>query len=187
MASSCSTAVRPTGRFQATCGSRFCEPYVLVMSIDLRPARPEIDAFLYGPWQSAHPENTADVVPLIWQESVWKLHVIAPPIAKPDDVIILVALMEHLEGDPGITRLMIKQAVIDALNASARPARETLIARLIDHVNRAVDWANGGPNVTSAVEMALTAENLRGLRTNGCCSFLRSFPATEGSTVLASS
>jgi hypothetical protein len=66
---------------------------VLVTSIDLRPARPEVEAFLYGPWQTTNPEDIADIVPLIWRESFWKLDVVTNPIAKTDDVIFLIALL----------------------------------------------------------------------------------------------
>ena len=173
MARLCSTTVRES--FQKTGGSCCCEPYVLVTSVDLSSARPEVEAFLYGPWQATNPKDTADIVRLVWRESFWKLDIVANPIAKPDDVIFLIALMEHFDGDQSIIRFLIKQAVIDALSTSACLAREILIARLIDDVNTVVDLANGGPNFISAVEMVLTTEEIGGLEANGCCSFLRSF------------
>jgi hypothetical protein len=75
-----------------------------VTSIDFRPPRPEVESFLYGPWQSINPEDTADSVPLVWRESFWKLDIVTNPIAKPDDVIFLIALMEHFDGDPSALR-----------------------------------------------------------------------------------
>lgn len=176
MASSFNTTI--TGSFQETGGSRCCEPYVLVTSVDLRPARPEVEAFLYGPWRTTNPENIADSVPLIWREGFWKLDIVTDPIAQPDDVIFLVALMEHFHGDPGALRLMIKKVVIDALDAYQ--ARETRKARLIDHVNSAVDRANGGPNFSSAIEIKLTAEDILHIEKNGSCRFVRSFSGYGG-------
>jgi hypothetical protein len=175
MANSFSTILTPTGTFQKTCASRPCEPYVLLTSIDLRPARPEVEAFLYGPWQTTNSENTADIVPLVWREDFWKLDIITPPIAKPDDVIFLIALMEHFDGDPSSLRLMIKKAVIGALDAPAYHARETRSARLIDRVNRAVDRANGGPNFSSTIEIMLTAADLIHIKKNSFCRFVRFF------------
>jgi hypothetical protein len=147
----------------------------LLTSIDLRPARPEVEAFLYGPWQTTNSENTADIVPLVWREDFWKLDIITPPIAKPDDVIFLIALMEHFDGDPSSFRLMIKKAVIGALDAPAYHARETRSARLIDRVNRAVDRANGGSNFSSTIEIMLTAADLVHIQKKDSCSFIRSF------------
>jgi len=178
MANVFSTTV--TGSFQETGGSRCCEPYVLVASIDLRPARPEVEAFLYGPWQPANPEDTADIVPLVWRESFWKLDTITSPIALPDDVIFLITLMEHFDGDPGALRLMIKKVVIDALDAPAYQARETRSARLIDRVNRAVDRANGGPNFSSAIEIILTTEDIIHIERKSFCRFVRSFRGYGG-------
>ena len=169
-----------TGSFQEAGGSRCCEPYVLVTSIDLRPARPDIEVFLYGPWQTTNPEDTADIVPLVWRESFWTLNIVTNPIAKADDVIFLIALMEHFDGDPSALRLMIKKTVIGALDAPAYQARETRSARLIDRVNEAVDRANGGPNFSSAIEIMLTTKEIIHIEENGSCRFVRSFGGYGG-------
>jgi len=173
MDSAFSTTV--TGSFQETGGSRCCEPYVLVTSIDLRSARPEVEAFLYGPWQTTNPEDTTDILPLVWRESFWKLHIVTNPIAKPDDMIFLIALMEHFDGKPSAFRLMIKKVVIDSLDAPAYETRETRTARLIDCVNREVDRANGGPNLTSAIDINLATEDILQFEKNGSRRFVRSF------------
>jgi hypothetical protein len=178
MANSFSTTV--TGSFQQADGSRCCEPYALVTSVDLRPAQPAVEAFLYGPWQTTSPENIADIVPMIWREGFWKLDIVTDPIARPDDVIFLIALMEHFDGDPSAFRLMIKKAVIDALNAPACQAGETSSARFIDHVDRTIDRANGGPNFSSAIEIMLTTEDIIHIQKSGSCRFVQSFSGYGG-------
>ena len=102
------TNVTPTGPYQETCGSRFCEPYVLVTSIRLCPPRPEVEVLLYGAWQSTNPDDDADIIPLVWREDILRFDVIAAPIAKPGDVVILINLAEHFDGNPSACRRMIK-------------------------------------------------------------------------------
>ena len=175
------TNVTPTGPYQETCGSRFCEPYVLVTSIDLRPPRPEVEVLLYGAWQSTNPDDDdADISPLVWRAGVLKCDVIAAPISNPNDVVFLIALMEHFEGHRCVFWKMIKKSIVEALSASTHLARETRVARLIEEIDRSIDFANGGPNFTSAVEMHLTSDNIMRLETNGCCRFVRSFCAYGG-------
>lgn len=179
------TNVTPTGPYQETCGSRFCEPYVLVTSIRLCPPRPEVEVLLYGAWQSTNPDDDADIIPLVWREDILRFDVIAAPIAKPGDVVILINLAEHFDGNPSACRRMIKKSMIEALDASTCLARETRIARLIDEIDRVVDVANGGPNFTSAVEISLTIDDTLCLETIGCCTFVRSFCGYGGQYCLA--
>jgi hypothetical protein len=145
MASSFNMMLSHSGHCAEAGEARYCEPYLLVTSIDLRSPHPDVEAFLYGPWERATSRDTADVAPLVWRESFWRLDIIAAPIANPDDVIFLVALMEHVNGNPSAVRILVKKAVIEALGASAGMAREPRIAKLISDTNRAVDLANGGP------------------------------------------
>ena len=175
MASFFNMTVTPMGRLRETGGARYCEPYVLVTSIDLRPARPDVEAFLYGPWPRTGLRDTAGVVSLVWRESFWKLDISAAPIENPDDVIFLVALMEHADGNPSALRLLVKKAVMEGLDASAPLKREMRIARMTEDVNRAVDFANGGPNVSSAIAIVLTTEDVMKLHEEGFCRSVRSF------------
>ena len=180
MASSFNMMLSHSGHCAEAGEARYCEPYVLVTSIDLRSPHPDVEAFLYGPWERATSRDTADVAPLVWRESFWRLDIIAAPIANPDDVIFLVALMEHVNGNPSAARILVKKAVIEALGASAGMAREPRIAKLISDTNRAVDLANGGPNISSAIELLLTVEDVARLDTNGTHRFVRSFAGYGG-------
>jgi hypothetical protein len=185
MASLFNMTVTPTGKFQKMGGARYCEPYVLVTSIDLRRARPEVEAFLYGPWPRTNLKDTAGIAPLVWRQSFWKLDITAAPIEKPDDVIFLIALMEHADGNPSALRLLVKKAVIEALDASALLTRDMRIARLTDDINRAVDFANGGPNFNSAIEIVLRTEDVTTLNIDGFCKFVRSFCGYGGDYCLS--
>jgi hypothetical protein len=158
----------------------YCKPYVLVTCIYLRPARPKVETLLYGPRQGNPSRVTAGIVPLVWQESFWKFDISAAPIAQPNDVILLIALMEHFDGNPSALTLLIEKAAIEALDASSSLARELCIARLIDSTNTSVDFANGGPNLSSATEMRLTEDDVAHLDTNGSCRLVRSFQGYGG-------
>ena len=105
----------PTERFQGNCGSRFGEPYVAVTSIDLRPPRAEVEVLLFGAWQSTEPDDSADLAPLIWREGVWELDLFAPSMAHLNDVIFLVALIEHFDEDPCVFESLIKNTTINAV------------------------------------------------------------------------
>lgn len=180
MAASSSMTIRPAGHFNAPRESRYCEPYVLVTRIHLAPSHSEVGVYLYGPWGRGSTRATADVIPLVWRESFWEMDVRTAPMAKPDDVIHLVALMEHLNGVPSAARVLVKKTIIEELAASAGTTQETRMARLIDKTNRAVDSANGGPNVTSAIGFRLQTEDKEALDTNGSRAFPLSFSGYGG-------
>lgn len=175
MASSSRTIVTSAARIQRTCGSRLGEPYVAVASIDLRPPRAEVEVLLYGAWQSTAPDDSADVAPLIWREGLWQLDLFAPPMAHLNDVIFLVALIEHFDEEPCVFRSIIRNTVIKAVDNSAHLARKTRVACFIDALDRSIDWTNGGPNLTSAIEMSLSADDIILLETYDSCRLVRSF------------
>lgn len=175
MASLVSTTVARAGGFQATRGSRLGGPYVAVMSIDLRPPRAQVQVLLYGAWQSADRDDDADVAPLIWRDGVWELDLIAPPMAHPHDVTYLIALVEHLDEDPFVFKSMILDAVIKAVDDTAHLALKTRVRCFISAIDRSIDCGNGGPNLTSALEMSLSVDEMGLLRTYGSCRPVRSF------------
>lgn len=180
MATSFSQMLSPAGHFADPPETRYCAPYVLVTSIDLRPSHPDVEAFLYGPWERGTSKERAGFIPLAWRESFWALGIPVPSMAQPDDVVLVVALMEHVNGSPGAVRALVKKAIIEALDVSAGMAQETLVAKLIDKTNRTVDVANGGPNVTSAVGLLLQAEDMAHLDGNGSRTLIRSFSGYGG-------
>jgi hypothetical protein len=170
-----STSVMPAGRFWGSRGSRRGEPYVVLTSIDLRPPRAEVEVLLYGAWQSTGPDDNADIAPLIWRKGLWELDLSAPPIERPNDIVFLVALIEHFDGEPCAFKSLIRNAVIKAVDDSVHLARKTRVACLIEALDRSIDCANGGPNLTSVVEMPLSADDMMLLEARDSCRFVHSF------------
>ena len=130
---------------------------------------------LYGAWQSTAPDDSADVAPLIWREGLWQLDLFAPPIAHLNELIFMVALIEHFDEEPCLFQSIIRDTVIKAVHNSAYLERKTRVAFFIDALNRSMDWANGGPNLTSAIEISLSADDIILLETYDSCRLVRSF------------
>lgn len=175
MASSSRTSVTSAARIQRTCGYRLGGPYVAVVSIDLGPPRAKVQVLLCGAWQSSDPDDDADVAPLIWREGVWELDLIAPPMAHHHDVTVLVALIEHLDEHPFVFKSMIRDAVIKAVDDTAYLTLKARVRCFIEALDRSIDRANGGPNLTSAVELSLSVHDMVLLKTSGSYRFARSF------------
>ena len=180
MATPFSTSVMPAGRFWGSRGSRRGEPYVVLISIDLRPPRAQVEVLLHGAWQSTGPDDNADVAPLFWREGVWELDLSAPPIERPNDIVFLVALIEHFDGEPCAFKSLIRNAVIKTVEDSSHLERKTRVACFIDTLDRSIDCANGGPNLTSAVEMSLSVDAIMLLGAYDSCRFVRSFHGYGG-------
>jgi hypothetical protein len=185
MTSSFSMILSPTECVEQSGETPAGAPYVLVAGIDMRAVWPDVEAVLYRPWKDARPAAPAGIVPLIWRDSFWRLDIVAAPIAKPDDLILLVTLVEHVDGNPCTMRTLVKEAVIDALDASTGMARKARIAKLLRSINGAVDFANGGPNFSSAIELRLTTDDAACLKSNSHCRFVVSFFGYGGEYCLA--
>lgn len=178
MATAFSTALRPAWYSAEPREHRYCEPYVFVARIDLRAGRPDVATFLYGPWPGGTRAAAADVIPLVRRASFWELSLPVAPPARPDEVLCLIALLEHLSG-PAL-RERVGQAIREELAASAGMPQATRLARLIDRTDRAVDLANGGANLTSAIAVRLRPADLRALRCAGARRFVLSFSGYGG-------
>ncbi|HET9664141.1 MAG TPA: hypothetical protein VFP00_07920 [Burkholderiales bacterium] len=175
MATAFSTSVVPTGRLWGSRGSRRAEPYVVLTSIDLRPPRAEVEVLLYGAWQSTDANDSADVASLIWREGIWELDLSAPPMEHPNDVVLLLALIEHFDGEPCVFKSLIRNALMEAADASLYSEHKTRVACFIDALDRSMDRANGGPNLTSAIEMSLSVDDIMLLEASDSCRLMRSF------------
>jgi hypothetical protein len=175
MVSSFSTTATPEGSLQETDVYRYCEPYVLVTRVDLGTPQPELEVRLYGSWHHIEPEDSPGMAPLVWGQGAWNLEFISAPIAAPDDVIFLIALMEHFDGNPSALRVALNRALVEGLDASAHLERETRISRAIDEMDKAIQFTNGGPNFTSTVKIPLTTDAIMDMKISGYCRFQRSF------------
>lgn len=144
------------------------EPYVLVAGIDLTVVPlPNVEVTLYGPWSDVDSGETHSTFPVPTfpktfpaelQKSIldflsqvvptlripfWALdNKSTKPIEKPADVIILAAMMEHDNGTPNSLREAAKSAVVAGLAASIGMPRNTLVAKLKNDMDAALDAFN---------------------------------------------
>lgn len=175
MATSFSTALRPATYLTEPRWALYCEPYVLVTRIHFA-CSPDVAAFLYGPWEGGRRAG-ADMIPLVRRQGFWELNLPVAP-GRADDVLFLIALLEHLDGAD--LRQRVRRALLAELDAAAGMAPAARLARLIDRTDRAVDLANGGPNVTSAMAVRLRPADLRALHRDGARRFVLSFSGYGG-------
>jgi hypothetical protein len=82
-------------------------------------------------------------------------------------MFFLIALMEHLSGRPSVVCSLVLQAVGDAMQIPACISRNDRVSTLINVMNRTIDFANGGPNFSSAIELGLTARELEQIHSGG--------------------
>jgi hypothetical protein len=144
------------------------EPYVLVAGIDLTVVPlPNVEVTLYGPWADVDSGEIHSTFPVpVFPPSVppqlkqalldfltqtvpflrtpfWALdNKSAKAIEKPTDVIILAAMMEHDDGTPQSLREAAKSAIVASLAASIGMPRDTLVTKLRNDMDAALDAFN---------------------------------------------
>ncbi len=169
------------------------EPYVLVAGIDLTVVPlPNVEVTLYGPWSDVDSGETHLTFPVpvfppstpaqLQQDMLNVLSQIIPflripfwaldnksakAIAKPPDVIILAAMMEHDDGNPNSLREAAKSAIVAGLAASIGMPRDTLVPKLKNDMDAALDAFNVNAGFYSTddhightAELRLTAKDL---------------------------
>lgn len=140
------------------------EPYVLVTGINLKVLPlPNVEVTKYGPWGNVDAGDPLSTVPIqpnlnpelfpffVWRHPCWGLNGKPAPINHPDDVIFLVSVMEHDDGDPNATRTLVKAAVVSGLAASMGMSRADRVKKLINDVNGALEIPTGAPNFDDRV------------------------------------
>lgn len=165
--SSSTTLLQHEAPVQQTNSASYYGPYLSVISIDLDAAPPAVDVFIDRCQQSRKLPPAAAHETLGGREPVWDLEVALLSAAQAADLIVLTALLEHFDGDPWTARALIEQAVSQVLQASAYATRGKLITTLLDRLNKAIDHANGGPNVCSATAITLTEADAADLNAHG--------------------
>lgn len=152
------------------------EPYVLVTAINLKPLVPNVEVTKYGPWKDVSSGNLLSTQPipigfdpssipfLVWRQPCWGINGKPAPIDNPDDVIFLVSVMEHDDGDTNAMRTIVKGAVVAGLAATVGLSRADRVKKLIDDINGALEIPTGAPNfddrVDSTKELRLTSSLL---------------------------
>ena len=134
------------------------EPYVLVTAVDLAssvniagfPAPiPAFDVVRYGPFEDVDDEET-HFAPGIAQ-SFWGLTGRPAALNDPDQVILLVSLMENDNGDPEALRGIVKGIVGGSVLGSLGLNRADKVSTLIRDVNSALGTPTGAPNFDDKV------------------------------------
>jgi hypothetical protein len=151
------------------------EPYVLITTIDLAHTvkvqgfpipLPAFEVFLHGPFedfkkgstQSVH--SSVDLLP-----SFWDVAGKPSPLPDPDKAIFIVSLMENDDGHPESLRTIVKGVVGSSVFGSLGFDRATLVAKILQDVNGALDTPTGAPNfddkIGSPQELRFSSEELR--------------------------
>jgi len=156
------------------------EPYVLVTAVDLSTPIPGVEVTLYGPWSDVEKGETHGTVVIppglpdavvdalsainVMRRPFWGLDNKTPKaIASPSNVIFIVSVMEHDDGDPGALRSMVKLTATGSLVASANDSRATRVQKLMADIRGILGTPTGAPNFDDKVgtrELALTADDL---------------------------
>ena len=125
------------------------EPYLLVLTLDMTATIsiqgqqipfPALTVFRIGPWDDvdsneAHPSSELAKND---RKRVWDLHDNLKLINSPNDIIILVAMMEHDDSDPDGIRVAVQGIMSGVLFSSLSFTRPQLIKALTQGMNNAI-------------------------------------------------
>ena len=156
------------------------EPYVLVVGVDLQKPVPQVEVTNYGPWgdvdqgetkftkvfpDGTHPQVTELFKKLgLLRVPFWGLDNESPTkISDPDDVIFIVSVMEHDDGDPEAARELAKAAAVATLASSVGMERDKRVEKLIVDIKSALAVPTGAPNFDDHIgtkELRLTTKDL---------------------------
>lgn len=156
------------------------EPYVLVTSIDLKKVIPQVEVTRYGPWADVDKGETKHTSPIpdnlssemievlkkvvVMRIPFWGLdNETASVIAHSDDVIFIVSVMEHDDGNPEAARGLVKGAVIAAIGSSMGMKRDERVKKLIADIKSALAIPTGILNFDDHIgtkELRLTGKDL---------------------------
>ena len=149
------------------------EPFVIVASVNLTSTKkiggvevtfPTSNAFLNGPIPDVdEQENHLALFRPFWGLH-GGLHGGEQPLAHPDHVIFVAALMEHDDGHPDGARGVVAAQVSAALAAGVGEDRPRLVARVIRAVSSALQLPTGFPSLDEKVgepqELRFTVDDL---------------------------
>ena len=142
----------------------------------------------YGPWDDVDPgehfftlpipigadPEAVDAVQVPWRRPCWGIGGGAATVADADDLLVLVALMEHDNGEPAGVRTGLHAQTFAALTgyfsdyAADRMTRQELVARLRGDIDDALTgpitfgFIEGDDLAGAARELPLSNEDIRG-------------------------
>jgi hypothetical protein len=88
---------------------------------------------------------------IVWRQPCWGLNGKAAAINHPDDVIMLVSVMEHDDGNTGAARTVVKSAAIATMAGSMGMSRADRVTKLKRDIDGALDLPTGAPNFDDRV------------------------------------
>lgn len=156
------------------------EPYVLVSSVNLA-ATTAITATVPGTNQTATiqvPAPASTVVLYDWTkdfsdddrqlvpgapESFWGVNGFPATLTNPDDVIIMVSLMEEDDGQPGVLRGLLRATVVASVAGSMAFSRDDRVRMLRQDIDSVLHTPTGAPNYDDVVgtqELRFTVQEL---------------------------
>ena len=139
------------------------EPYMIVTAVDIKPPNSPIPAsrvYRYGPFNDVDAQETHDV-PF---QSFWGLGGEERALPNPDDAIFIVGLMENDNGDAENLRGIVAGIVAGTISATLGADRTTIVNRLLQDINSALNTITGAPNFDDQVgpprELRFTAGDI---------------------------
>jgi hypothetical protein len=167
------------------------EPYVLVTGINLKTLVPNVEVTRYGKWDDVDGGETHPTKPIppgsdlnnlppgtVWRKPCWGLDSKPAAINNPDDVILLVSLMENDDGSISAARELVKVAAIGSLAASTGMSRTTRVTKLIKDINGALQVPTGALSfdeiIGSTKELRLSKKllDVNGCNKSKCLTFI---------------
>ena len=157
------------------------EIYLVIVAVDLTNTPvPGVRAVMTGTWGDVDtgefhpavqippgtPESTIDALGAfaVVARPIWPLAGGFAPIRHPDDVVFVVACMEHDDGDPDAARVIVQTAAVASVGGALGVPRATLVANLRNDIDSALKTPTGLPDfdnqVGKAKELRLTAKHI---------------------------
>lgn len=162
------------------------EPYILVFAARLNGGPiPSALTTKYGPWDDVDTGELLTTVPvpsslkvvdpalwedlpLVWRQPCWGIDRQPGLITDPDDVVVLVAMMEHDDGSPKSVRAVLHSTLFASLISYVNEGIDR--SALVSQLRKDMDGALGGPltagwpdwddQIGYPKELRLTSEDL---------------------------
>jgi len=182
------------------------EPFVVVFAVDITPLAagvpvtlPKAAVTVTGPWSegddppdhgtvklpplsAGQTENSLDAIPVVWRKHCWGLvNGEGAPIEDPDNVILLVSLLERDDGSNSDWRGSFEAAMTGDLAAAVNNggSRSDLVATLKDRFNanvntvRKIGFPNRDDQIGLSKELRLDNDDLKAARKGTTTKSLR--------------
>jgi hypothetical protein len=136
------------------------EPYLLIASFDMRlvvnlgivgVTMPGINVVKIGPWSGVHSNDTGYASHLALQNrpAFWNLSGQGSPIAHPQDVIFLVAFLEHDGSSPDNIRGVVRTELLAARITNTRLAYTAYVTNMISNMTGTIETSRLVPSQPS--------------------------------------